>query len=265
MRRVFVVAASLTLLAGCIVIQRETRTPATPDIPGTPGEDVPKADPRRLVPSSDRQLAGSLGWALLSPDVPGAVVEIDQLGDARLSGDAISAIEQALREHGGKQTVDVVVGEAQADGDVYSRQDLVTTAEQHRDHSSGEDTVALHVLVLPGRFEAQGVPGVAFHATTVALFPQEIGRMLPPGATSESFEAAVAVHELGHTFGLVNLTGVGEFHESSDHPRHTDDEDSVMYWAIESPSLRELFRTGPPRDFNEADRREMEAIRQQRP
>jgi hypothetical protein len=142
---------------------------------------------------------------------------------------------------------------------------LVATAEEHRDRSSGGETVALHVLVLPGRFEVEGVPGAAFHATSFSLFPQAIRRLLPSGAAMSAFEVAVAVHELGHTFGLVNRTGVGEFHEDAEHRGHTADKDSVMYWAIESPSLTEIFRTGPPRSFNEADRQEMDKIRGQRP
>ncbi len=89
--------------------------------------------------------------------------------------------------------------------------------------------------------------------------------MLPPGAQVGAFERAVAVHELGHAFGLVNRTGVGAFHEDPGHPGHTGDESSVMYWAIESPSLTEIFGTGPPSGFTEADRREMDLVRQQRP
>lgn len=265
-RLVLVLVATVVVSGGCVVIQRErTADPPTAHTPDQAGPPPPKADPSPLRSSSDRRLVGSLGWALLSPEVPKAVVEIDRVGGARLDLEAVETLEQALRDHGGKRTVEVVTGEAQDGKDVYSLEDLVSTSQEHRDRSSGDDTVALQVLVLPGRFEAQGVPGAAFHATVMALFPQEIDRMLPPGATVGAFEAAVATHELGHTFGLVNRTGVGKFHEDPEHPGHTDDRDSVMYWAVESPSLRELFGTGPPSDFNDADRQEMERIRAQRP
>lgn len=206
---------------------------------------------------------GSLGWALLSPEVTTAVVEIDQLGGATLSQEAVDALQQALRGHGGKQTVDLVRDEAPSSKDVYSLQDLVDTAQEHRDRHSEDGTVALHVLVLPGRFQAEGVPGAAFHATTIAVFPQEIARLLPPGVEEGAFQRAVVVHELGHTFGLVNRTGVGEDHEDPDHPGHTADEDSVMYWAVESPSLAQLFGSGPPSEFTEADRSEMQRIVEQ--
>ncbi len=266
MRRLapMLVAASL-MVTGCVVMER--RTTSAPPAGGMPGsaEPPPTADPRPLSASSDRRLVGSLGWALLSADVPNAVLEVDQLGGARITDEAVGALEGALREHGGKRSVEVVRSEPRASRDVYSLQDLVDTSVEHRDRSSGGDTVTVHVLVLPGRYEVEGVPGAAFHATVLALFPSEIDRLLPSGAALPAFQAAVAVHELGHTFGLVNRTGVGEFHEDPEHRGHTADQDSVMYWAIESPSLSELFGSGPPTTFTEADRREMEQIRQQSP
>ncbi len=266
MRRIVLVlfAASLAL-TGCVVIERRTTT--APPSGGTHGssEPLPTAEPAPLAASSDRLLVGSLGWALLSADVPNAVLEVDQVGGARITDEAVAALEEALREHGRKRNVEVVRSEEDGSRDVYSLRDLVEASQEHRDRSSGGGTVAVHVLVLPGRFEVEGVPGAAFHATAFALFPAEIERRLPPGSAVGAFQAAVAVHELGHTFGLVNRTGVGEFNEDPEHPSHTADPDSVMYWAIESPSLSQVFRSGPPRTFTEADRREMEMIRQQRP
>lgn len=265
MRRILTVLLAFAFSSGCLVVQREVRTPEPPSDNGVGQADVPIADPAPLSRSSDGLLVGSLGWALLSADVPEAVIEIDQLGGATLSQQAIDALEQAMSEHGRKGSVDVVISEAAASTDVYSLEDIVAASREHRDRFSGEGAVALHVLVFPGRFEQEGVTGAAFHATALALFPEETRNVLPPGAELEAFEVGVAVHELGHTFGLVNRTGVGAFHEDPDHPGHTADEDSVMYWAVENPSLGEVFRTGPPTDFNEADRREMDMIREQRP
>lgn len=267
MARLLVILIVLaTVAAGCVVVEREVQSPERDEPPADRSpDDIPTAEPRPLQPSSDRRLVGSLGWALLSSDVPNAVLEIDEANGATMSQEAVAAIERALQEHGRKESVELVKSDISVDDEVFSLEDLIALSDEHRDRSSGDDTVAVHVLVLPGRFETEGVPGAAFGATAIALFPQEVRRMLPAGAEIEAFEAAVAVHELGHAFGLVNRTGVGEFHEDPEHPGHTADEDSVMYWAIESPSLGEIFRTGPPNDFNEDDRREMERIREQRP
>lgn len=265
MRRVLTVLLAFAFSSGCLVVEREVQSPEPRAEDGRREIDVPVAEPAPLRRSSDGLLVGSLGWALLSADVPRAVIEIDQLGDAELSREAIAALEQSLRDHGRKESVEVVVEEGRATTDVYSLEDVVAASSEHRDRFSGDGAVALHVLVLAGRFEQQGVTGAAFHATALALFPQETRNVLPPGAELRAFEIAVAIHELGHIFGLVNRTGVGEFHEDPDHPGHTADEDSVMYWAVENPSVGEIFRTGPPTEFNDADRREMDMIRKQRP
>lgn len=260
-----VILPLVVFLPSCVVIEKRERGTSTQGgDEGGPDEELPKAEPAPLHAASDQALLGSLGWALLSEDVPRAVLEIDQLGSELLPG-TVDALEQALRESGRKGTVERVVGAGDPPASSRSLEELVSLAADHRDHSSGGDTVALHVLVLPGQGPAEGVPGAAFHATTIALFPDQIGERLPPGANLGALQTAVVLHELGHTFGLVNRTGEGGFHEDPEHPGHADDEGSVMHWAIESPTLVEVFVTGPPADFTEADRREMERIRQGSP
>lgn len=69
------------------------------------------------------------------------------------------------------------------------------------------------------------------------------------------------VHELGHLFGLVNLTGEGAFHEDPDHEGHSRNTSSVMHWAVESTVVGDVFEGGPPRDFDTDDEQEMQAIR----
>lgn len=250
---------------GCIVIEEQRRAPrdGSPS-PSSAPEDAPTADPLRLEPASDGGPVGSLGWALLSPDVVEAVVEVDTAGDASLSAEAVAAMEASLREHGAK-TVRRVPPETVPAQDRYTASDLRASREQHRSTHSGDGAASVYVLALPGSFERDGVPAVAFEATSFAVFVEEISSRLPPGANAAAFEAAVVVHELGHLFGLVNGTGVGGFHEDPDHPRHARDERSVMYWAVESPSLAEVFASGPPSDFTSDDRREMERIRDQGP
>ena len=65
------------------------------------------------------------------------------------------------------------------------------------------------------------------------------------GALYPAYETSVVVHELGHLFGLVNLTGKGAFHEDPEHRGHSSSADSVMYWATEDISVGNVFRGGP--------------------
>lgn len=255
-------AAVLPLLTGCVVtVERERANPPSGQRP----EDPPEAKPLPLEAESDRRLPGSLGWALLSPAVPEAVVEVAHAGDARLTDEALDSLEAKVREHGGKKKVHRVSTKTLPPRPVYSADDVRSIVAEHRAHRSGDGRVSIYVMVLPGSFETEGVPGVAFQATSFAVFPDAIGARLPPGANVGAFQSAVVVHELGHLFGLVNLTGKGGFHEDDAHPGHAGGEDSVMHWAVESVSLTEVFASGPPSGFTGPDRREMDAIRKDTP
>lgn len=208
----------------------------------------------------DSATLGSAGDALLSPEVPSAVVEVDRSEGARLAADALGVVAEELQEHGSKQVGASDRSGAVPSAEVYTADDLRALAASHRGSSSEPDRVAVYVLVLEGRYEDERVTGVAFAATSFAIFPEQIsGGIL--GLDTAAYEEAVLVHELGHLFGLVDLTGAGEFHEDPEHPGHARSEDSVMYWAIEDVSITNVFRGGPPREFDEADRREMALIR----
>lgn len=260
-RNLLIVALLGLLLADCVVIERREAVAPGP----YPGHKPPTARPLPLSEESDRRLVGSLGWALLSQDVARAELEVDHAGEAVLESEALASLEAALREHGGKTSVETVTEGGLPPRDVYSDQDLRSLAADHRDTHSGDGSVSVYVLVLPGRFEVQGVPGVAFAATAFALFPDVVGPRLLPGASVAAFHTTLAIHELGHLFGLVNLTGVGGFHEDERNPGHAESEDSVMHWAVESLGFTELFGGGPPSEFNEVDREEMRLIRNQLP
>lgn len=213
------------------------------------------------APLDDTGPVGTLGRALLTDDVPQAVVEIDSASDTALSEGAVQGLVDALAEHGRKDASPVRAGPPLPSQDVYTADDLRRISHEHRDNSSGGDSVAVHVLVLPGEFEDSSATGVAFEAGSFAIFVERLHGSLVRIGSPERFETAVAVHELGHLFGLVNLTGDGGFHEDPEHPGHSSSRDSVMYWAVEDVSVGNVFRGGPPTTFDDADRREMANLR----
>ena len=208
----------------------------------------------------DGGAVGSAGQELLSPAVPAAVIEIDRSPNGQLTADARAVLAEELGEHGGKSSVRPGADSGVPAKDEYSAGDLRAIEAAARGSRSTANTAAIYVLVLEGRFEDPQVTGVAYGATSFAVFPEQIsGGVL--GLNIEAFEAAVLVHELGHLFGLVDLTGKGAFHEDPDHPGHSRNRGSVMYWAVEDVSIRNVFQGGPPRDFDSADIEEMSRIR----
>jgi hypothetical protein len=51
-------------------------------------------------------------------------------------------------------------------------------------------------------------------------------------------------------------------HEDPAHPNHSNNPGSVMYWAVEDISIRNVLRGGPPPDFDDADRADLAMLRE---
>jgi hypothetical protein len=104
------------------------------------------------------------------------------------------------------------------------------------------------------------VLGVTVRADTTAVFPDRIASATSPLVTRHRLEQAVDTHELGHVLGLVDLardTGRAD----RDHPGHSTNTRSVMYWAVESSLIGQVLTGPPPRDFDAADLADLEALR----
>ena len=90
-------------------------------------------------------------------------------------------------------------------------------------------------------------------AAGVALFE-------PARRAQAAIEDAVTMHEVGHLLGLVDLyleTGRAD----PEHPGHSRNTRSVMYWAVESNLVADLLTGGPPKDFDNDDLADLQSIR----
>ena len=69
------------------------------------------------------------------------------------------------------------------------------------------------------------------------------------------------VHEVGHLLGLVNLVYQSPVdHEDPDHPGYLGNDDSVMYWAIESVDVGNFIFGSWPNDFDNDDRNDLAGL-----
>jgi hypothetical protein len=119
-------------------------------------------------------------------------------------------------------------------------------------NDTGADAAYMRILYVRGRAaESDAILGFAF-GDTLVMFPDQIASGANPVVTAASIERCVMTHELGHSFGLVDLylkTG----RQDPDHPGHSPNKKSVMYWAVDSLDVSTVFQGGPPDDFDAAD------------
>ena len=193
------------------------------------------------------------------------VVEVDWMSGRKPSSSALDHLETILeRELAKPGGVDVRLGAEMATTDTsWTVDDLVAAEKAFRAEHSGGSRVTMWIAYLGGSFaESDSALGAAFAASAAVLFRDRIGQATSALIMASEIERSVLTHEAGHLLGLVNIGYQSRFnHEDPAHPKHSNNRDSVMYWAVEDISLKNLLTGGPPADFDEADRADLAMLR----
>ena len=214
-------------------------TPASPDVSGSPGS--------------------AAAFYLRAAPATSIVLEISAESGAEPAGGTVDHLRATLAEVSGKP-VTVAGGGALPSREAWTADQLRAAADAASSARQGERAV-VRLLFVHGRYaEADNVLGVAVRADVAAIFSDAVEESASPLIGAGAIEAAVTTHEVGHLLGLVDLhlkTGRAD----PEHPGHSRNEGSVMYWAVESTLVTDLLTGGPPRDFDDADRADLAAIR----
>ncbi len=138
----------------------------------------------------------------------------------------------------------------------WTSQELAALGDSLSPTLANAGTVQIPVIFLNGEFEGNSsVLGVQISGSHYAFIFKDVVTSVGGGATSQRYvEQATVVHEIGHAVGLVN-NGIPMVtdHEDSGHPKHTINEDGVMYWSVESSDDILTFLT----DIIAADQRNL--------
>lgn len=226
------------------------------------GDDDPAADPARTPP--DLGASGENALLYLRPDHPRLVVEINAVNGREPGGAALNTLHSRLSSVLDKPSgIQVLPPETfAASQETYSLEDVRRIEEAQRTRFSQGDTVTMHYLFLNGRFEEEGVLGVAYRASSIVIFTDQVRAASTPLVPPEAIMRSVLVHEAGHLLRLVNngYTSPRD-HEDPEHPGHTRHQDGVMYWAVESISVANVLGGGPPDDFHPDSRADLAELK----
>lgn len=227
--------------------ESSTEQPAPADSNGAPVTTV-------VVPDDD--LAGPPGsgasWWLTPGGTPAIVLDVLVEAGAEPADDTITHVQNVLigaSEKGASAERGTAAGGREA-----------WTADDIR-NAAGPPDGAMKLLFVHGQLaESDTVLGIAVRADVAAIFVDRVRDAASPLVGPGAIEAAVTTHEVGHLLGLVDLhlqTG----REDPEHPGHSSNRGSVMYWAVESSLVLDLLTGGPPRTFDDADTADLAAIR----
>lgn len=154
----------------------------------------------------------------------------------------------------------------------WTTQSLITYAAAHKGQSTGSGTVVTHLLFLRGGTDADTdnskVLGVTIGYDLIVIFVDAIESScneVPLGlfCSTGPIYRATTLHEFGHAIGLVNrgveMVNPHEARECNGKPDsgHSDNQNSVMYCAVSTSQIAQLFGNTPPDTFDSNDRTDL--------
>jgi hypothetical protein len=221
-------------------------------------------------PYADGAGPGAMARAYLRPSpATSLVVEVDWVSGRAPSDDALDHLRAVLRRECLKPDgIQVRRGnEIRTSRTSWRLADLVALERENRSARSGGTTATMWFVYVGGSFAepgGEGSLGVTYSASSAAIFRDRIEEAAsPPFVPPTRIERSVLLHEAGHLLALVNIGYTSRYkHEDPQHRYHSNNPDSVMYWAVESVLLRDVLRGGPPDDFDQYDRADLAMLRE---
>lgn len=233
---------------------------------GRPGEPSGSGSkPGASGYDDDGSLGSMVRTFLRSSPARTLVVEVDYVKGSAPSSRALAHLAEVLKGVADKPGgVTVAAGNEIPSGrDRWSIGDLRALEKTHRSSRSGGATATMWIAYVDGEYaDGGGALGVAYSASAAAIFRDRIGDATTAIVGTTAIERSVITHEAGHLLALVNIGYTSAIaHEDKDNPHHSNNKNSVMYWAVEDLSIANILAGGPPDTFDDADKADLAALK----
>ncbi len=203
----------------------------------------------------NRKAVGASAKDLLAGDIyKKTIIELAYVEGFEPTAKAINSLknfieERTFKPNGVEVKKNVIPS---TDKNVYTINDIVALENQYRSHYNTENTIAVWGLFVNGKSSKDDISsstlGLAYYNTSFVVFEETIRELSNTVFKAERslLESSVINHEFGHILGLTNSgTPLQSNHEDSQHPKHCNQEDCLMYWATEtSEGIKKMFYNG---------------------
>ncbi len=195
-------------------------------------------------------------------DYSSLVVEIDYVAGKKPPQSALNMLKDRLSECLAKPGgIEVRFDEEiPGGGSPYTADELVALRDKWKDAKHGDGQASAWVVYLDGRYsKSDAVLGVALAGDIIAIFSDRVSAASNILVSSARIHEAVLVHEFGHLLGLVdNGIPMVTDHEDAENQGHSNNDDSVMYYAVETFDIVGLVQNGGiPTRFDSADKADL--------
>jgi hypothetical protein len=134
----------------------------------------------------------------------------------------------------------------------HTIQDIIAIEDANRTVYNFNNQIAIWAFFSDGESASNSnnsvVLGTAYRNTSFVIFEKTIHDLSNSAFEPDRslLETTVITHEFGHILGLTNLgTDLQTPHEDTQHPKHCDVENCLMYWSAETGSgLENLINSG---------------------
>ena len=191
-------------------------------------------------------------------------IEINYVTDNSPDSDAIDILKKRIQEVSDKTSITVSQSAFGSTDNSYSLEEIVNIENNERERFKSSDTFVIHILYLNGEYQDNDKTlGLAYTGSSFVLFKEKIEDASFLLISPADIEKSVIVHEFGHLLGLINNGYKSPHnHEDSQHPNHSNNEESVMYWAIESQDIGNQLDGEPPNEFDADDIDDLRLIKE---
>jgi hypothetical protein len=242
-----------------------TKAPGKNGTQASPGQTNPGKVPPPLRYDDDGSV-GTMSRVFLRRSPARALsIEFAYVSGRTPQGSAIAHLTSILRRELDKPDgITTTVGNSISSSKTsWTLDDLRALERASRSRHSGGSRATMWFAYVGGRYaENPNALAVTFSASASVIFRDRIDDAATSVVLEQGIERSVLVHEAGHMLALVEIGYRSRFdHSDAQHPYHSNNPDSVMYWAVEDISVRNILAGGPPDDFDDADRADLAQLR----